>query len=695
MSLKYKIISLFLLIGLLPLFFGMGTAYIINKKALEENATNLLNTVQQLKAQKISTYFQDKVNDTKTFAHDSTIKRIMNIYNNQRQVNAVSDQEKQKLVQRLDTLFKKQYEFEKLDYYDAFIIDTKGNIIYTVAKEADFNTNLKTGPYKDSGLALAFEKTTLTTPYLADFQWYAPSNEPAAFLAYPITNNDANEKITGYFAVQLSLEAINTIMQDATGLGKTGESYLIGPDSKLRSNSRLSDTYTVENSFKNNLLIESKSAKSAITGKSGTEIIKDYRNVDVLSAYQPIKVAQVEWGMITEIDKAEAFAAIKDLTIITLGLSAFLFVIILLSGLKIGEKLSKPIEAIAQAMEQMSQGNFRIDIPSSGAKDEIGLLETAAQKLKEDMKVLVSSVKDKMGILENAAQDLRQISSTTAVSIEQVTESIEQMATGSQHQSEEVAKTANNLKEIADATQHIVKQLEEVSEFSERSISSVESGKKDVEQSISQMQEIKDITEQISKQIEKVGTLGSEIGKIVQIISDIASQTNLLALNAAIESARAGEHGKGFAVVAEEVKKLAEESADATKLISTMIIEIQQESKTAVNETIISVEKVKQGNDAVNKVNNSFVEIFEQTKNTKRRTDSIFTNIQSVSEGNNNVFNTIEMITSMAQESAASNEEIAASMEEQTTSIEELSRNSEQLSRLVAEINTHLETFSV
>ncbi len=122
-------------------------------------------------------------------------------------------------------------------YYDFFVIDMNGIVVHSQAQEADYKTNLLNGPYKDSGLARAFDKASRGETVLTDFSPYAPSNgEPAAFLAAPILYAGQQR---GVVALQISMEKLQDIMDERTGLGKTGETYLVGSDKLMRSDSFL------------------------------------------------------------------------------------------------------------------------------------------------------------------------------------------------------------------------------------------------------------------------------------------------------------------------------------------------------------------------------------------------------------------------------------------------------------------------
>jgi methyl-accepting chemotaxis protein len=164
---------------------------------------------------------------------------------------------------------------EAFALYDVFIIDIEsGDVIYTVFKELDFTTNLITGPYRDTNLAEAFSKAKKLTDkkgfVITDFKKYAPSYEsPASFIATPIWDGD---KKIAVLAFQMPLAVINSIMAERSGLGETGETYLVGEDKKLRSDTFNNKEMNIFNSFNKNMLIESANIQSAIKTKAGSMI---------------------------------------------------------------------------------------------------------------------------------------------------------------------------------------------------------------------------------------------------------------------------------------------------------------------------------------------------------------------------------------------------------------------------------------
>jgi methyl-accepting chemotaxis protein len=192
-------------------------------------------------------------------------------------------------------------------YYDAFLISPRGDVIYSVAKEIDFATNLKTGPYRTSPLAEVLRRA-LADPAEAvtfsDFARYPPSDDaPAAFAGHAVLKDG---KIIGVFAVQIPSEPLNELMHFTAGMGATGETYLVGPDQMMRSQSRFTPTPTLLETK-----VDNASVRDGENGYSGAHIVADYRGIPVLSVYAPVDFGGQPFVLLAEIDEAEALGEAK------------------------------------------------------------------------------------------------------------------------------------------------------------------------------------------------------------------------------------------------------------------------------------------------------------------------------------------------------------------------------------------------
>lgn len=334
------------------------------KKTLIENEHNQLLSVAHSSSSHIESYFKFLENTMYTMANSGIIIDALHSFENS--FNEISKDgnnkasavkllqdayiknnpfkvgEKDKLLSSMKADFsyneshKKfhgyfQKEQKNYGFYDLFIIDKTGNILYTIEKENDFATNLQNGPFSKSNLATLFKKAiNLSSPQVLfeDFELYVPSNNaPAAFLAIPLFKEG---KAKGVLATQVPVTKIDEVMsfngkRSEAGLGDSGEAYLVGDNLFMRSNSRFIDSITlplVQNcrSTVGIIKVDTDSVRNALNGKKGYGLIKDYRGIEVFSAYLPIDVFGNKWAVLAEIDKAEVMQKVQKNTI-------FLFII--------------------------------------------------------------------------------------------------------------------------------------------------------------------------------------------------------------------------------------------------------------------------------------------------------------------------------------------------------------------------------
>lgn len=313
--------------------------------ALKTEAFNHLETVSENRRNTIQLWFDERRSDVRVLSTTTTVidamrdfesgyhelgegdhtlglNRARELYLNQPDVENARDGSSYSTVHAryysVLTQFSKNY-----GYYDAFLIDTNGGIMFSVEKRDDFGTNLLTGPYRDSNLARVFQRTIAARDpdfvVFEDFERYAPSgNISASFIATPVY--DGNRMI-GVFAVQLPLDTLSTIMNDRVGLGNSGETYLVGPDHLFRSDSRFLDDLGVTSTVLNpEFPVNTKAANAALRGEHGVELSRDYRGVRVLSSWYPLVIeepvegesAGLTWAVIAEIDEDEVLVPSRE-----------------------------------------------------------------------------------------------------------------------------------------------------------------------------------------------------------------------------------------------------------------------------------------------------------------------------------------------------------------------------------------------
>jgi class 3 adenylate cyclase len=311
---------------------------------------------------------------------------------------------------------------EKFGYYDLFLINPEGKVVYTVYKETDFTTNLSQGAYNESNLARLVAKVRQEKQRdyarIIDFEAYAPSyGAPAAFIAAPIFNQS---EFIGVLAVQIPVNEVNNVMTgnrkwESDGLGKSGETYLVGQDYLMRSVSRFwvesPDQYLqtlrslgVSEKILNRIkqyetsILEQKvlteGAKAALAGKQGTQIINDYRNISVLSSYAPLHIDELDWVILSEIDLAEAYEPIYSFERQLLISATVLMLMVTLLAMGLAYLFVKPINQLIKNAQRVEKGKLDIIVPLD-SQDEFGELAKSFNAMVHSLRAQTELIEEK------------------------------------------------------------------------------------------------------------------------------------------------------------------------------------------------------------------------------------------------------------------------------------------------------------
>lgn len=314
-------IDLIVVTALAAVFLTGVVLLTLHERRLEARAAGHLQTMLMLRETVLKTYFESLRSEVELWAGQPIVVGILELLNEARvpdraaasagigamQAGEIVAGNGARVAGSLDDRIRAFAAHHH--YYDVFFIGPEGDVLYTMAREADYQTNLVTGPYADSSLgelyrdlrdagdgAIAFQ----------DFSPYAPSaGQPAAFIGARVLAPDG--RFLGVYAVQIPEDPVNRIMQFSAGMGETGETYLVGDDGLMRSRSRFFEESSVLQAE-----VTGATLGRALRGESGVEIVDDYRGTPVYSAYRPFEFEGVRWAVLAERDVAEVRAPARS-----------------------------------------------------------------------------------------------------------------------------------------------------------------------------------------------------------------------------------------------------------------------------------------------------------------------------------------------------------------------------------------------
>jgi methyl-accepting chemotaxis protein len=652
-KINHKLVFTFLSLSLTPLIIFAYFSINMASDSIQAQAFSQLESVRSIKKAQISNYLSSLKASLQVLNDDPYAAEAFNAFD-----EAITSDGLNSNAWRLAE-GKYAERFIKINkvnaWYDLFFINLQGDIIFTAAKESDLGSNIPQSGINQTSLGDAFQRSqqnSLTEISVTDFKPYPPSNdEPAAFMMTKLI--DSAGKHIGYIALQFPLNKVNEIMQQRDGMGATGETYLVGEDRRMRSDSYLDPTgHSVIASFAGNINnngVDTDAVKAAFTGETASRIIMDYNGNSVLSSFSTVDLGEFKWALIAEIDESEAFETSNTLINITAVIVALVSVVIAFIAIVIARNISGPIVQAVAIAQRVSSGDLTADIVVD-QNDELGLLQQAMHDMIVKLKDMVEHISSSADQQATASQELSSITELTDVNVSRQHQATEQVATAINEMSVSIDEVTQNTSEASNAADTSTKLVH---------ISSIA-----VNETIEQILQLSDDITKSKNLIDDVQAGTKDIANILVTIKGIADQTNLLALNAAIEAARAGEQGRGFAVVADEVRNLAQNTQNSTVEIEKMIKSLELNVSAATNSMVAGTDQAQLIVEKTNEVTQSLAEVESSVSMISDMNIQISTATQQQSEVARDINQQATEISNISIETGESTKEISSASDE-------------------------------
>jgi len=656
-SIRFKLIAIFLIVSLIPLFIATSFSIIYSSRSAEAENDAVQKKITSIYAAQIDEWIQDKASKTETLIASHP---------------AFAQGDAERILPLLRTIKESDNEIQNYNFLnpDGIGVDISG-VPIDVSDRGHF---LAAKESKQTSVGdMLVSKVTNNYIFPIDVPVLDPSGNLAGVIVstvspdtFSVLTDQIKLKQSG-FGYLVSGEGDYYTFPDKDRIGKNLTEYLAGADAQ---------------SFIDRLLKE-QSGNIRYTDEAGVTLINHFETIPGTS-----------WKLVVAVPEHEVLGAVNQSRNLSVLIAAVVTLLTIIIAVITSRYISNIALTITSFMRKVAEGNMteRLKVAS---RDEIGQLTTSINTMLDTFSATVEKINSSIEGVSAASEQLRAVAERSSALSREIGSSSTIIAEGTASQLSASEQTATASEEMATGVQRIAESSNTVSEQAANVMQEVQQGNVEIQQAIKQIHTISDSADQTAQVIEALNAHSSEIGNIVDLISEISSQTALLSLNASIEAARAGEAGRGFAVVASEVKKLAEQTSLSVNNIAGLIGTIQGSSRGAAQAIIRNQQDIANGLRNMQQVEQSFAGIRHAIVDVAGQVQEISAATEQMSAGTEEISASMGEMVNIAQHSAGNSQQVAEHALTQLKIIGEMSASTNELMRMMNELKERAALFKL
>ncbi|HEY8392293.1 MAG TPA: methyl-accepting chemotaxis protein [Capillibacterium sp.] len=617
LNLKTKLISYFLLIGVIPLLTSALFSFLAGQNMLEEEIQSKFNIYTSDKQNLLATWFENQQKTINILASTQDVYQTLNLYYIFQGGSEWAFQERTVLLPLLEKIKKEN------GYRDLFITNEQGVIVSSTNKGL-LNQNLDRREYIRRSL-----RGEVTT---SDIFYSELVKSNIVTISAPIYDDPVNGRVYGVLAAYFDSNQITEmILSGLDNVGKTADGYFVNENGLLLTVPKFGQEIEILKTKLENKGVDKVATALREKNWEIDEVLffRNHLGKQVLGRIKVFNLGAYPVGFVTTIDYDEAFSSVKTLQRVYIIVAIIFSLVIAFFGAFVAISLTKPLLQINEGMKEIASGNLTVRVENN-RQDELGDLAKEQNKMTQQIADMIRQILSSSHHVNQASQE--------------IAKSTQELSNRTEKQAATLEEITATIKEMNSSIQQVANNSDKADQLAKTSLQVVTKGKDFVEETIKAMADITASSKQIAE--------------INQVVNDIAFQTNLLALNAAVEAARAGEQGRGFAVVAAEVRNLAGRTAESAKEIEKLI-----------NESVIRVER---GNKLVQDSSEMLEAIVRNSKQTSELIIEVASALRAQSSASEQISSSIDNLNQATQENAAMVEEITSSCQALYAEVETL-----------------------